>query len=269
MTVLLMAGWVCAANTTTGKLPAVVTPVVTGTAQTTADITSTAQALEKVPVFSQAFGYLGNSAVTVCVHDKKRVIDWQSLSPLDLKGKWHFRLKHKDRVADVADVLGLIEYTTVIDENNYYFYSVPEENKGNLIRFTDKGAFIRKLKFQVFSFIFVDVELEPEIQYLRFPMKAGDEWEEKSTGTVDLLGLIKITKQTTAKFKVAKELDVLVEGKVVHVYVTTSEIDRGDGKIFHEEDWFGEGTGLMYSDTEAYTLELESYEPGISKQPDK
>ena len=50
---------------------------------------------------------------------------------------------------------------------------MPLENKGNLVRFDKNGAYIKNLKFPVFSIIFLDVELQPEIHYLKFPPKIG------------------------------------------------------------------------------------------------
>lgn len=214
------------------------------------------------PGMYEGFGTLPGRATRDCVHKFKGKFDWQTLSPIDLHGKWNFRIMHKDKPSEILDVLGKIEYTKKIDGNDYYFYGVPLENKGNLVRFDDKGAHIRQLKFPVFNIIFLDVELSPELNYVRFPMKVGDEWTLDSTGTVELLGFIKIKQPTTTTFKLEDILDVPVNGRVFHVYRVINIVDRKDGKIFREEQWYAAGIGLIYSDTETYTLELKSYEPG-------
>ena len=138
---------------------------------------------------------------------------------------------------------------------------MPLENKGNLVRIAPEGIYMRDLKYPVFSFIFLDVLLQPEIEYAKFPLKTGDTWKESSTGCIDLL-IFKIKKDTTSTFTVTGEVDVPINGRMVHAYKTTNLIESGDRKPFVEEDWFAEGIGLMYQNTETYVLELQSYEPG-------
>src|SRR5208337_3984088 len=152
--------------------------------------------------------------------------------------------------------------TKAIDGKSYYYYSVPEENKKNLVRFTGEGAYIRGLTYPLFNFIFLDVALDPEIQYLRFPVVVDDSWELTSTGRVTLLNFININKDTTAKFRILGEADILFQGKKVHVFKVEDKIDKGDGDYAREETWYGEGIGLVYQDTEAYTLELYKFDPG-------
>jgi hypothetical protein len=96
---------------------------------------------------------------------------------------------------------------------------------------------------------------------MKFPIKAGDEWKQTSTGHIDLL-VFRITKDTTSSFKVTGEVDVPINGRMVHAYKTTNLIESNDRKSFVEEDWYAEGIGLMYQNTETYVLELQSYEPG-------
>jgi hypothetical protein len=209
------------------------------------------------------FGAVAASGITRCAHKNTSQITMQDLSPIDLQGRWHFKIRHKDKPSDVLDVTGMIEYTKTINNENYYFYGVPLENKGNLIKFGPDCAYIRNLKYPVFSFIFLDVELEPQMRFMQYPMKAGDSWKADSEGVVDILGLFKIKMKTNARFNVLSVEDVLVDGRLLHVYKIENLVERGtDGKIFREVDWFAAGSGLMYQDTEAYTLELEKYSPG-------
>jgi hypothetical protein len=212
------------------------------------------------------FGYMKSAAVSKCTH-KKGFSDWQALSPIDMEGKWYFRMMYKEKPSDIKNVLGVIEYSTDIKDEKFYFYGVPSENKGNLVRFTPQGAFIRKLKYPVFSFIFLDVELDPEIQYLVFPLTPGSEWEIKAVGFVDILALFRIKVPSTARFKASAVEDVVVNGRALHTYKISSEIQKGDGKAAKEENWFAAGVGLIYSETDSYTLELVEYVPGEKWRP--
>jgi hypothetical protein len=205
------------------------------------------------------FGSMTAEKITCCARDSRKPIDWLTLSPQDLGARWEYKIIHKDKPNEILDIVGLIESKTKINGEDYYYYCVPVENKGNLIRFTQDGAYIRRLKFPVFSWVFLDVELEPEIRYLQFPMKAGDEWSAESTGVVTLFGMFKVKQKTTTRFRVTGETDIPFGGKTVHVYKITNDIDKGEGKIVHEEDWFGLGIGLMYSNTETYTIELMKF----------
>ncbi|HRU40246.1 MAG TPA: hypothetical protein P5511_10235, partial [Candidatus Goldiibacteriota bacterium] len=174
------------------------------------------------------FNKLPEKCVKACFHKKISKAVMQDLSPLDLEGRWYFKIGYKERQKEVRDVIGMIEYTKDIDGIKHYFYGVPLENKGNLIRFSADSAHIRNLKFPVFSFIFLDVELSPPIKYVKFPMAPGDEWAENSTGLIDVLGLFKVKMKTTAKFRVTAVEDVPVDGRMIHVYKIENLITRGD-----------------------------------------
>lgn len=220
-------------------------------------VTISAQAGQTAP-----FGYMAASATTVCAHTKLKITNWQWLAPQDMNARWYFRIKHKDKPEEITDVTGLLDSKTVINGNDYYYYYVPLENKGNIVRYTKDGAFIRNLKFPIFGFIFLDVVLDPEINYLRFPVVPGDQWISKSTGTVELMKFFKVSKSTTTKFTVLDPVDVIIDGKIEHAFRIASEIDKGEGKIDHEENWYAVNIGLIYQNTEAYTIEIVKFTPG-------
>jgi hypothetical protein len=222
---------------------------------------NTATAAGITPSATTAFQDMCGSAVTTTPNTQPDDFDWQhQLSPTDLNSRWHYRLAYKNNLNNIRDVTGILNYKTVIDGKDYYYYFVPQENKGNLVRFAADGAYMRKLNFPVFGIIFLDVELNPEIQYMKFPVKVNDEWYQDSTGTVTVFGFIKIKQPTTAHFKVQSEFDAMLNGKKIHGYKIANDIDRKDGKIFHEEDWYAIGPGLIYSNTEEYILELKDFE---------
>jgi hypothetical protein len=229
----------------------------------TAAVTRTAQPAGDYDGSKYTFGDLGGSGTTLCAHKNVSSITLQDLSPRGAQDRWYFKIRYKDKPSEVRDVIGLVEYTKNIDGQDYYFFGVPLENKGNLVRFTNDGTYIRNLKYPVFSFIFLDVLLDPQIKYLQFPMKPGDRWDNDSEGAIDILALFRLKMKTTAKFDVMAVKDVPVDGRMLHVYMLENFATRGtDGKIFREEDWFGAGVGLMYIDTETYTLELKKFVPG-------
>ncbi len=185
---------------------------------------------------------------------------------MNLQAKWHFRIRFKDKPDEIRRVDGIIEWKKNMDGTDYYYYFVPLENKGNVVRFTNEGAFIRNLKFPVFGFIFLDVQLDPEIKYLKFPLNPGEEWTAVSMATVDLLNLLKLKRKTGTKFTALPCVDVTVDGKTVHAFRIASRIDKGDGKFDNEENWYGVDVGLMYQKTESYTLELVSFELGEDRR---
>jgi hypothetical protein len=205
------------------------------------------------------FGALAASARTTSA--KTKITDWRLLSPTSPDTRWYFRLIYKNQPGEIKKVTGYVN-PEIIDCKPYYYYSVPEENKKNLVRFTDKGAYIRSLTFPLFGFIFLDITLDPEIQYMRFPLVVGDSWSSTSTGTAKLFGFINISRSTTAKFSVLGEADVMFQGKKVRIFKIKDMIDKGNGEYANEEVWYGVGVGLIYQDTEAYTLELYKFEPG-------
>jgi hypothetical protein len=215
--------------------------------------------IEPVPTSEPPFGALFASATTACA--KAKVENWQSLSPIDPGNKWYFRMFYKDHPNEIKKVTGFMAPEKIIDGKSYYYYSVPEEKKGNLVRFSAEGGFLKNLDFPIFNLIFLDVSLSPEIQYLRFPVTAGDSWTANSTGTVDLLNFIKIKKDTVTEFHVIGEADVTLQGKKEHVFMVKDRVDKGNGKYATEEAWYAVGIGLIYQETEAYVLELYGFEP--------
>jgi len=228
-------------------------------------ITSTAQAASAVATpdvtVTQVlpFGALVASATTTTA--KTKIRDWQDLSPINTGDIWYFRLVYKNKPEEIKNVTGYVAQK-IIDGKPYYYYSVPAESKKNLVRFTNEGAYIRGLTYPLFDFIFLDVTLNPEIQYLRFPIIVGDSWTATSTGRVTLLDFININRDTTIKFHILGEADILFAGKKVHVFKVQDRIDKGNGQYDSEETWYGEGIGLVYQETEAYILELYKFEPG-------
>jgi hypothetical protein len=229
------------------------TAIISGTSAQGGSIT--AKAGKVVP-----FGFMAQSATTICA--RATITDWQSVSPHGMKDKWYYRIRHYEKPEEVLDVVGIIQSKTQVNGFDYYNCFVPLENKGNVVRYTKDGAFISNLKFPVFGFVFLDVALDPEIQYMRFPIVTGDQWVSKSTGTVELMKFFKITRQTSTKFTVLGEIDVTIDGKIEHAFRIGSEIDKGEGKLDHEEEWYAVNIGLIYQTTDAYTLELVKYVPG-------
>lgn len=232
------------------ETPAVITPV-TGLTVTFTAVTA-----------DTPFGSMYASAVTSYVSVSEKIKDWQRLSPLTDNTKWYYRIVHKNKPNEILNVVGLQDSKVVINNYDYYYFYVPQENKGNVVKFSKEGAFIRNLKFPVFGFIYLNVILQPEIQYMRFPLKVGDTWECDSTGTVYLMNLIKINRKTKAKFTVLGESNVILDGKKEHVFRIEDQIDKGDGKTEREETWYAVDIGLVYQDTEDYTLELYKFVPG-------
>jgi hypothetical protein len=207
------------------------------------------------------FGSLVASATTVSAITK--LTDGQSIIPDNPGAKWYFRVIYKNHPNEIKKVVGYMYPEEVIDGKSYYYYSIPEEQKGNHVRVTDEGAFIKTLDFPLFSFMFFEVVLDPEIQYLRFPLIVGDSWVSKSTGTITLLNFIKINRDAITKFKVLGEVDATLKGKKVHAYKVQDTIDKGNGEYAKEETWYAIGIGIIYQDTEAYTMELYGFESGI------
>jgi hypothetical protein len=241
---------------------------VSDNAVSTTVVSSNLEAAVMTPAIP-GFGTVAASFTTACVHTKMKMTDWQVISPISMTDRWYFRIKHKDKPEELLNVTGLIDSHTINKGLDYYYYYVPLENKGNVVRFTKEAAYIKNLKFPVFGFIFLDVVLEPEIQYMKFPLVTGDTWESKSTGTVQLMNFLKLSRQTSAKFTVLEQGDVTINGKSEHVFRIANDIDKGDGKITHEEDWYAVNIGLIYQNTDAYTLEIVKYVPGDNAVPEK
>jgi len=182
-------------------------------------------------------------------------------SPTDMNSLWRYKWYEKKNPSNVMEFRAHIEYKQEIGGKTYYCYYSPANNLKNVTRITEDGAFIRTIKYPmpVLGFIYVDVDLNPEMQFIKCPLKVGDKWEQASTGTVKFLGIFNITRNARAKFEVIGRDTINIGGKQVEIYKLKTEIDDGSGTFKKSEQWFGKGVGYVMEDNEYYNLMLEDY----------
>jgi hypothetical protein len=112
----------------------------------------------------------------------------------------------------------------------------------------------------------MDVDLEPEIQYMKFPFYKGEEWESDAKGLIRIFGLFTIARDIKVKFHVNSISYEKVNGKNVRTVKIKTLTDTGSGVREESEQWYGEGVGYMMEDNKDYTLVLKKFEPG-SRRP--
>lgn len=184
-----------------------------------------------------------------------------SYSPTDMGSVWHYKWFEKKNPSDVREFRAKIQYHMVISGMDYYCYYSPATNLKNVVRITEDGAYIRTIKFPVpvLSFLYVDVDLDPEVEFLKCPLKTGDKWEQDSKGTIRILGLFPVTRDVRARFEATGKDMMKIGDRDVEVYKLKTQIDDGSGKFEDSEQWYGKGVGYVREDNKYYNLMLQDY----------
>jgi hypothetical protein len=175
---------------------------------------------------------------------------------------WHYDGHWKNRDNEKVKVDASIISVQTIDSKQYLYYSAPSVDVRFMVRADDKGAYMKLLKypFPVLKFLTVDVYLEPEIEFLKFPLFTGETWSQKVKATADLVPF-KLDREIKVKFTVVAEEKFKYKGNDVDCYQVRMERDDGMGGLDIENNWFASGLGFVRGDTPGYAIELYDYEP--------
>ena len=187
--------------------------------------------------------------------------------PVHLGDAWYYKGYKKADKNNWFDIKAEVKTIEVIDGKEYFYYSAPAANVRFLIRTDDAGAYLRVLRFPypILDFLSIDIDIKPEIKFLRFPFVVGDSWSMTATARAEFFKF-EIIKNLTAEFTVLGNEYISVKGVPLETYHVRNSINQGDGNPpMVEEHWHGKGVGYTQSDTPEYFLTLDHYEP-VSNQ---
>ena len=154
-----------------------------------------------------------------------------------------------------AEVIGIEKK----DGKDYYYFYAPNVNIRYLIRNDKDGVYMRVIKypFPIFNFS-IEVDIVPEICFLKFPLKVGTKWEQKAKAKTTFL-FMPIVRNITSSFEIVKRETIKTDVGEIDTYVVHAKVDQGDGKSEIEKYWYGKNLGYVKADTNVHFAEIVGY----------
>jgi len=180
---------------------------------------------------------------------------------------WHYAGHMKqDNAAKIRVEAKIISFDT-INSVQYMYYAAPSVDVRFMVRVDEAGAYMKLVKypFPILKFLTVDVYMEPEIQFLKFPLTEGETWTQNLKATADLVPF-KLNRDVKVKFTVVAKEKFRYKGADLDCYRVRMERDEGMGTLWVEDNWFASGLGFVRGDTPEYFIELNGYDP-VSAMP--
>lgn len=147
------------------------------------------------------------------------------------------------------------------EDGKYFYFYGRKVNIRYLIGVDKKeGIYMRVIKypFPLLGFS-IEVDVEPKMQILRFPMKAGDKWHYKGKAKAHLL-FIPITRNVKADFEVVERVTMKTQAGEIDAYHMKVLVDSGDGKgTTTEQYWYGKDIGYSVANTSEHWAEITGY----------
>jgi len=179
--------------------------------------------------------------------------------PLTVGNKYYYKAYRKDEPEREYQVKAEIKNRQTIDDKEYFYFFAPSEDVRYFVRRDEEGVFMRLVKRRIPLFgLSIDVNLVPELLFLRFPLTVGDTWSQQLTGTTRIL-LIPIRRTIEGKFQVVDRQVLHTEVGDVDAFVINMSLGVLGGSMETSTFWYGENVGYMKSDAPEDFSELVGY----------
>ncbi len=180
--------------------------------------------------------------------------------PVSSDLSWKYKGQMKNNPSQKLDFTAKVLQTRKIGGKEYAYYSAPKVDTRFMVRTDENGAYMKLVKypFPVLKFMTVDVSLNPEIKFVSFPYKAGDEWKQEIKAEANLVPF-KLNRKIFVKFTVVGTDVFKLDGGEFTAYHVKMERDEGAGTVRVEDNWFVEGIGFVRGETPEYSIELYEF----------
>lgn len=187
--------------------------------------------------------------------------DSQRFFPASIGNKWFYQGYWKnDKDKKIVKVRAEILNTEKRDDKEYFYYYAPKVGIRYLNRKDENGVYMRVIKFPfpIFSFALIEVDIEPEILVIKFPLKVGEKWTQKAKASTTLFGIWKISRDIQSDFEVVEKVKIKTGIGEVEAYHIKANIDNSYEKTV-ENYWYGKDIGYSVSDTSSYFVQIYGY----------
>ncbi|MCE5301225.1 MAG: hypothetical protein LLG37_10200 [Spirochaetia bacterium] len=180
--------------------------------------------------------------------------------PTGMDLTWTYEGYMKSEPAKKLNVVASIVSVEKVGGKEYYYYSAPSVDVRYFVRKDDKWGYMKLIKypFPVLKFLTVDVYLEPEIKFIKFPYRVGDEWEQLIEAEA-VLKPFKMKLKIKVKFNVLDSEKFIYDGKEYEAFHVRLERHEGNGTVRIEDNWFAEDLGFVKGETPEYTIQLKNF----------
>jgi len=185
----------------------------------------------------------------------------ENYCPIGLNLSWTYSFFSKKENRQKDDIPAVMQKTEKINGIECYVYNVPSKKMAYFITRDAAGVYIRsaRVSLPVFSFINMDIDLDPPMCAGRFPLKDGDSWKYDGTAKVRMLVFINIEKKLSVKFIVSGREKVTANGvafNAYHIHAVSSRRWQDDEPVTGDA-WLAENTGVVRAETKNSLIELK------------
>lgn len=180
--------------------------------------------------------------------------------PLDDSLTWVYSATEKKEGGITFTAEAVISEKQSIEGKVYAFFNAPSVNVRFLVRIDEKGGYMKVIKYPypIFNNISYDVYVEPEIIFIKFPLVAGEKWEQVLQAKAVVFGFFTFDRSIKMSYENLGEEELLIGGKPVKAWHILMYRDEGDGgPMKKEESWYADGIGYVKGETEANYIMLK------------
>lgn len=181
--------------------------------------------------------------------------------PASVGNKWFYQGYWKnDKDKKIIKVKAEILSIEKRDDKEYFYYYAPKVGMRYLNRKDETGVYMRVIKFPfpIFSFALIEVDIEPEMLVIKFPLKVGEKWTQKAKASTRLFGFLKIRRDIQTDFEVVEKVKIKTGIGEIEAYHIKVDIDNSYEKTV-EHYWYGKDIGYSVSDTTSYFVNVHGY----------
>lgn len=189
----------------------------------------------------------------------KKITEDEKYYPISKGNLLFFKAFKKSEPNQILKVKAEVVGIEKRDGKEYFYFYAPNVNIRYLIRSDENGVYMRVIRypFPIFNFS-IEVDIIPEICFLKFPLKVGTKWEEQAKAKTTFL-FIPIERNIKSYFEIVKRETIKTEAGDIDTYLVYAKIDQGDGKTEIEKYWYGKNLGYVKADTNVHFAEIVGY----------
>lgn len=169
--------------------------------------------------------------------------------PLTVGNEYYYKAAKTSNPDREYRVRAEIKKIKSVDGKDYFYLFAPDAGVRYLVRRDDTGVFMRLLKRDIPLFgMSLNVHLDPELKFLRFPLTVGDQWSQQVNAKAKFL-FIPIRRTIEGKFHIVDKQILHTEAGDIETFVVNARLGVVDGTAATKTFWYGKDVGYVKADT--------------------
>jgi hypothetical protein len=177
--------------------------------------------------------------------------------PLDQSITWIYKSVEKATGLTFTAEASIISRETV-EGREYLFFSAPSVNIRFLVRGDESGVYMKVIKYPypLLNFASYDIYVQPELLFIKYPMAAGEKWEQELDARAVIFGMFTFERKIKVYFENKGIEKVLLDGVELEAWHIVMLRDEGEGSIKKEESWYVDKLGYVKGETETNYIDI-------------